>query len=98
VRQLEDALRESHAKSSSEDHPLLTEDLLKMKTPLQREPPPFQTSGQFEPNDDESGPEMLEAFGSLSIDASGKSKFFGHAATSSVSCDHDYFLSINNIS
>ena len=37
VRDLEDGLRTSHAQQSEEPHPLLAEDLLTIKTPLQRE-------------------------------------------------------------
>lgn len=37
VRQLEDALAESHNLNSPHGHPLLTEDLLQIKRPLERE-------------------------------------------------------------
>jgi hypothetical protein len=40
VRDLEDALRTSHSKNSTEPHPLLTDELLRIKAPLQRESPP----------------------------------------------------------
>lgn len=37
VRQLEDALQEAHSLNSTSRHPLLAEDLLQIKNPLQRE-------------------------------------------------------------
>lgn len=36
VRQLEDALQVSHSRQSIEPHPLLTEELLKLKKPLEK--------------------------------------------------------------
>lgn len=39
VRALEDALAESHASVSHDPHPLLTEELLRIKHPLERERP-----------------------------------------------------------
>jgi hypothetical protein len=37
VRQLEDALRQSHSLTSTVSHPLLSDDLLQIKRPLERE-------------------------------------------------------------
>ena len=37
VRELEDGLAHAHALTSSESHPLLTEELLQIKRPLERE-------------------------------------------------------------
>lgn len=39
VRELEDALAEAHAARSSDQHPLLTPELLQLKRPLEREAP-----------------------------------------------------------
>lgn len=39
VRELEDGLAHAHAIASSEPHPLLSEELLQIKRPLERERP-----------------------------------------------------------
>jgi hypothetical protein len=39
VRELEDGLAQSHAVNSTELHPLLSEELLQLKRPLERERP-----------------------------------------------------------
>lgn len=88
VRQLEDGLRESHAKTSTEGHPLLADDLLKVKMPLQREPPSHRNGGMGI-KEEENPPEALDAFGSLSISLSGRTKYFGHIANSWVSASAD---------
>ncbi|KAF5336101.1 hypothetical protein D9611_006219 [Ephemerocybe angulata] len=81
VRELEDGLKTSHAKTSTEQHPLLSEDLLKVKMPLQREPPALRNGG-LAIKEEENAPEALDAFGSLSISLSGRTKYFGHIANS----------------
>jgi hypothetical protein len=82
VRHLEDALRFDHSQLTQEQHPLLAEELLKLKAPLQREP----TTAKNQPNgaakEDEPHPDVVDAFGSLSISISGKAKFFGQTANS----------------
>ncbi|KAL1667836.1 fungal-specific transcription factor domain-containing protein [Schizophyllum commune] len=82
VRSLEDALRADHAQLTSEPHPLLNEDLLKIKAPLQREVPTFRSPPSNQTKDEEGGPEVVDAFGSLSISLSGRTKYFGHSANS----------------
>ncbi|KAF8885016.1 hypothetical protein BD779DRAFT_1612027 [Infundibulicybe gibba] len=78
VRQLEDALSQSHALSSNKPHHLLSDDLLQIKRPLERErldePPP--KPDPVETHD------TLDAMGSLSISQGGRSTFFGRAANS----------------
>ncbi|KAF6752978.1 fungal-specific transcription factor domain-containing protein [Ephemerocybe angulata] len=74
-------LKTSHAKTSTEQHPLLSEDLLKVKMPLQREPPALRNGG-LAIKEEENTPEALDAFGSLSISLSGRTKYFGHIANS----------------
>jgi hypothetical protein len=85
VRQLEDALRYAHSHLSplSEPHPLLTEDLLKIKAPLQREHRVTKNGTPSAPNE-EHNPDMVDAFGTLSISLSGRTKYFGHIANSWV--------------
>jgi hypothetical protein len=84
VRELEDALRSDHAQLSNEQHPLLSEDLLKIKAPLQRDIHSLRTNSDPQ-KEEESNPDVVDAFGSLSISLSGKTKFFGQIANSWVS-------------
>lgn len=88
VRELEDGLKLSHAKTSSEPHPLLSEELLKIKMPLQREPQALRNGG-LSIKEEENPPDALDAFGSLSISLSGRTKYFGHIANSWVSLSVD---------
>ncbi|EAU90340.1 hypothetical protein CC1G_09022 [Coprinopsis cinerea okayama7 len=77
VRALEDALAQSHSLNSNGVHPLLTEELLQIKRPLERErPDEASKEGKSE------GGETIDALGSLSISQSGRSTFFGTAANS----------------
>ncbi|KAK7061133.1 hypothetical protein VNI00_000869 [Paramarasmius palmivorus] len=80
VRELEDALRVDHAQLTGEQHPLLSEELLKIKAPLQREAPAIRNG--VVKQEEEPNPDVVDAFGSLSIDMSGKTKYFGHIANS----------------
>ncbi|KAL0580577.1 hypothetical protein V5O48_001402 [Marasmius crinis-equi] len=79
VRELEDALRQDHNRITTEPHPLLSDDLLKIKAPLQREPPARNGNVKQE---EENNPDVVDAFGSLSISLSGKTKYFGQIANS----------------
>ncbi|KAJ7623437.1 fungal-specific transcription factor domain-containing protein [Roridomyces roridus] len=83
VRELEDALRSSHAHLSNEQHPLLSEELLRIKAPLQREMPTTrnQQPGHYI-KEEEHNPDVVDAFGSLSISLSGGAKYFGTTANS----------------
>ena len=86
VRDLEDSLRSSYSQISSEPHPLLSEDLLRIKAPLQREPSSNRTpSGSSTKEEEQGNPDVVDAFGSLSISLSGKAKYFGSTANSWVS-------------
>ncbi|EAU90145.2 hypothetical protein CC1G_05683 [Coprinopsis cinerea okayama7 len=83
VRDLEDALRVSHAQLSTEQHPLLTEELLKIKAPLQREPATARSHIGGTIKEEEQSTDIPDAFGSLSISSvSGRTKYFGHIANS----------------
>ncbi|KAJ7257904.1 fungal-specific transcription factor domain-containing protein [Mycena haematopus] len=83
VRELEDALRSSHQHLSSEQHPLLSEELLRIKAPLQREVPAFRNQPQGHAiKEEEHNPDVVDAFGSLSITLSGSAKYFGTTANS----------------
>lgn len=77
VRQLEDALAEAHAAYNNERHPLLSDELLQIKRPLEREsrnempsPPEAETA------------EAIDAVGSLSISDNGRTNFYGQTANS----------------
>ncbi|KAG6810865.1 hypothetical protein H0H92_010021 [Tricholoma furcatifolium] len=78
VRQLEDALSQSHALHSNFTHPLLTEELLQIKRPLERERMPV-TNGKEEKSDSN---DNIDSMGSLSISHGGRSTFFGQTANS----------------
>ena len=78
VRDLEDALRTAHSQLSSEPHPLLADELLKIKAPLQRDPPASRNTAE------ENGAEVIDAFGSLSISVSGRASYYGSIANSWV--------------
>ncbi|KAG6810864.1 hypothetical protein H0H92_010020 [Tricholoma furcatifolium] len=82
VRQLEDGLRSAHSHLSSEIHPLLTDELLRIKMPLQREPAPFRNGPTAVVKEEEQNPDIVDAFGTLSISISGRTKYFGTTANS----------------
>ncbi|KAI5122508.1 hypothetical protein M0805_001416 [Coniferiporia weirii] len=79
IRELEDALRESHGHMSNQIHPLLSEDLLRIKAPLQREATDSATPNGIK---EEPSTDVVDSFGSLSISHTGKTKFYGHTANS----------------
>jgi hypothetical protein len=62
VRQLEDALGEAYALYNSERHPLLSEELLQIKRPLERE---SRNEVPFPPEAETA--EAIDAVGSLSV-------------------------------
>ncbi|VDC04953.1 unnamed protein product [Peniophora sp. CBMAI 1063] len=85
VRQLEDALRESHSYVSKDRHPLLTDELLQIKRPLEhgtRDEVPSASSDTLEviPESGEEAEDTLDAVGSLVISDDGKANFFGTTA------------------
>lgn len=84
VRELEDALRASHNHLSTEPHPLLSEELLRIKAPLQRDVNGSKSATSVTVKEEESNPDVVDAFGSLSIALSGKTKYYGHIANSWV--------------
>ena len=85
VRELEDALRSSHSHLTSEQHPLLTEELLKIKAPLQRDISHTKTPSSVVIKEEETNPDIVDSFGSLSISLTGRAKYFGQTANSWVS-------------
>ena len=69
---------------STDQHPLLSEELLRVKAPLQREIPPMRNAASNGQKEEDSNPDVVDAFGSLSISLTGKTKYYGHIANSWV--------------
>ena len=85
VRQLEDGLRASHSQVSPEVHPLLSDELLKIKAPLQRDVTNVKPANvPAVVKEEENNPDAVDASGSLSIGQSGRTKFYGQTANSWV--------------
>lgn len=82
IRELEDGLRTSHASNTNgtDPHPLLTDELLQIKAPIQREGiAQLVNSAQ-----DDSGADVVDSFGSLAISDTGRTSYFGQATSSWV--------------
>ncbi|KAI0065627.1 hypothetical protein BV25DRAFT_1714330 [Artomyces pyxidatus] len=77
VRQLEDALAEANSYHSNERHPLLTDELLQIKRPLERE-----ARNEMPALPEAEAAETIDAVGSLSISDTGRTSFFGQTANS----------------
>ncbi|KAJ7600992.1 fungal-specific transcription factor domain-containing protein [Mycena floridula] len=73
IRLLEDALASIHGKHSDEPHPLLQEDLLSGNVDESRE----ENESPEENAARTHGPDVIDAFGTLSISDHGISRFFG---------------------
>jgi len=86
IRQLENAVAASSV--ASEPHPLLREDLLLIKVPIEFKndlnSPPKEPSPDPASKDQERFPTLLDAFGTLKIGADGQSRFFGQTARTEV--------------
>ncbi|KAJ8522699.1 hypothetical protein ONZ45_g709 [Pleurotus djamor] len=80
VRQLEDALAESHSRYSNDLHPLLTEELRQLKRPLERE----TDMPTMQPQDKPDNNDAIDALGSLSISQKGQTTYFGTPANAWV--------------
>ncbi|KAH9975864.1 hypothetical protein BGW80DRAFT_1436388 [Lactifluus volemus] len=81
IRDLEDALRTSHIQNSSEPHPLLSEEQLRIKAPLQREAPPRNPT-TIHQQEEENNPDVIDSFGTLAINGSGHTNYYGQFANS----------------
>ncbi|KII85775.1 hypothetical protein PLICRDRAFT_56260 [Plicaturopsis crispa FD-325 SS-3] len=82
VRELEDALRSSHSQITPERHPLLSDELLRIKAPLQREASSARNATTSAPTEEPPNPDVVDSFGSLSISMTGRAKYFGSFANS----------------
>lgn len=92
IRQLEDGLRSTYLHQSSEPHPLLSEDLLKIKAPLQRDTTHAKTisnTNKSTVEEEEKGADVVDASGTFSIGVSGETKYYGPIASSCV-CTEAY--------
>ncbi|KAI0321021.1 fungal-specific transcription factor domain-containing protein [Amylostereum chailletii] len=81
VRELEDGLRAAHAENSSGEHPLLSDELLRIKAPLQREAPPRNPTIDNE-QEEAANPDVVDSFGTLSINRTGHTHYYGQFANS----------------
>lgn len=81
IRQLEDALKISHANHSEELHPLLSNELLKIKFGVDIRDSPQNKPEQYH--------DALEALGTLTIMDGGETRFLGPsgAAEASLQCN-----------
>jgi len=84
VRELEDALRSSHGQLSHDAHPLLSEELLKIKAPLQRDPQAAVQGDVPAGKEEEGGPDVSDALGTLALSKSGRARYYGGPAGSWV--------------
>jgi hypothetical protein len=66
----------------------LTDELLQIKSPLQREPPSSRNVARREVKEEDSNNDVVDAFGSLAINSSGGAKYFGSIANSWVRNDY----------
>ena len=71
IRQLEDALAILQARGSNEPHPLLRDDLLSANTEHEEDDMTDTESTPARP------PDIIDAFGTLSVSEHGVSRFFG---------------------
>ena len=78
IRQLEDALSIAQSRVTEEPHPLLRDELLTLKVE-KAEDNPIDGELPTEPS------EFIDAFGTLSINDKGTSRFFGAAGGTEVS-------------
>ena len=83
TRDLEDALRTSHSHNASGPHPLLSDELLRVKAPLQRDAPPRNPT-TINQEEEENNPDIIDSFGTLAIDGAGHTSYHSQFANSWV--------------
>ncbi|GBE86514.1 fungal-specific transcription factor domain-containing protein [Sparassis latifolia] len=81
VRELEDGLRSSHSLQSCDAHPLLSDELLRIKAPIQRDGLSTSTTNGNLLTDDPNA-DVVDSFGSLAISDTGRTNYFGQATSS----------------
>lgn len=86
IRQLEDALAVAQASITNEEHPLLSRDLMKIKSSLELhsavEEKEKDLTGKVEEDSDDT--QYIDAFGTLAIRDDGAATFYGRSAGSEV--------------
>lgn len=87
IRDLEDALVLLQSQISTEPHPLLRDELLHVKDLPEKRP-----SAEPDASEDPLAGEPVDAFGTLTIDNSGESLYFGATAGSEVCSASDTSL------
>jgi hypothetical protein len=83
ARDLEDALKTAHAHNSNESHPLLSEELLKIKAPLERDAP-LRNPTTIHQQEEENNPDVIDNFGTLAINGAGNTSYYSQSANSWV--------------
>jgi hypothetical protein len=99
IRQLENGLSASTAGSGP--HPLLREDLLLVKIPIEfrneSNSPAQELPRANPPKEKDSMPTLLDAFGTLKIGSDGHSRFYGRTARTEVRWLNIYHLVPTNM-
>ena len=91
TRDLEDALRTVYAKNSNDPHPLLSEELLNVKAPLQRDAPPRNPT-TVNQQEEENNPDVIDNFGTLAINGAGNTSYHSQFANSWVRRQLPYYM------
>lgn len=89
IRQLEDALAILQSTSSSETHPLLSRELLKIKSSLELHAASGANDSDGSPSRGQEEGELeqsIDSFGTLAIRDDGGATFYGVSAGQEVSC------------
>ena len=85
IRQLEDALAVVHSTVTTEPHPLLSRDLMKIKSSLElHSAVEDQEKEALKKEEDGEDTQYIDAFGTLAIRDDGAATFFGRSAGSEV--------------
>jgi hypothetical protein len=93
ARDLEDALKSAHARNSNESHPLLSDELLKIKAPLQRDAP-LRNPTMMHQQEEENNPDVIDNFGTLAINGAGNTSYYSQSANSWVRRQLLYYRSM----
>ncbi len=92
IRKLENELRILHSCHSPDIHPLLSEELLRVKASVESERSTSRRSTSSDVDD-----RFLESFGTLAVSDGGTERFLGASGTTEVSClpfINDFFIEV----
>jgi hypothetical protein len=84
IRQLEDALAVAHSSVTTEPHPLLSRDLMKIKSSLELHSAVEDQEKELKKEEDGEETQYIDAFGTLAIRDDGAATFYGRSAGSEV--------------